>query len=279
MAAHRTILAGALGAAALGGWSLLVEPRLIRVRRLERRLDKWPQALDGLRVALVSDLHAGAPQVDEAKVGQVVAKVNAEQPDLIALLGDYVDPEVTLGEPVSPEAVGEQLARLRASLGAFAVLGNHDWRTDGERVRRALRGAGVSVLENDAASVERGGCVLWIVGLADATERVPDTDTSFAMVPDGAPLLVLTHDPDLFPRVPERAALTLAGHTHGGQVNLPLLKRKFIPSRFGDRYGGGAVEEGGRLMYVSRGIGTSNLPVRLGAPPEVVVVTLRSGRR
>jgi predicted MPP superfamily phosphohydrolase len=224
----------------------------------------------------VSDLHAGAPHVGVDKIERVVEKVNGERPDLIALLGDYIDPGVVFGDTVSPEAVAEQLSALDAPLGAFAVLGNHDWRNDGERVRRALRGVGVSVLENDAASVEHRGSVLWLVGLADATERVPDTFRPFSLVPEGAPLIVLTHDPDLFVRVPASAALTLAGHTHGGQVNVPGVRRLVIPSRFPERHGGGDVREGSQRMYVSRGIGTSRLPVRLGAPPEIAILTLRA---
>lgn len=271
------LAAGALAAAAVGGWSLFVEPRRLVVRRLERGLSPWPRELDGLKVAVVSDLHAGAPQVDVDKVAQVVRRVNAEQPDLVALLGDYIDPAVAFGDVIAPEPVAEELSRLEAPLGAFAVLGNHDWLNDGERVRRALRSAGVSVLENDAASVEHGGAVLWIVGLADATERVPDTFTPFSLVPEGAAVIVLTHDPDLFLRVPDRAALTLAGHTHGGQVNLPGIRRFVTPSRFPERHGGGEVREGSQRMYVSRGIGTSRLPVRLGAPPEIAILTLRAG--
>jgi predicted MPP superfamily phosphohydrolase len=266
--------AGALAGAAVGGWSVFVEPRQVHVRRLERHLHPWPKALDGLRVAVLSDLHAGAPHVDEDKVARIVAKVNAERPDVVALLGDYVDPTVAFGGTVSPEAVAERLGELNAPLGSFAVLGNHDWLNDGERVKRALRHAAITVLENDAASLGHGGCVLWIVGLADASERAPDTFTPFSLIPPDAPAIVLTHDPDLFASVPDRAALTLAGHTHGGQVNVPVLRRLVAPSP----YGGGEVVEGEQRMYVSRGIGTSRLPIRFRAPPEIAVLTLRSGR-
>jgi predicted MPP superfamily phosphohydrolase len=247
-----------------------VEPSRVRLRRLTLRLPHWPETLDGLRVAVVSDLHAGGPHVGEERVEHVVARVNREQPDLVALLGDYVDRNVRLGEEVAPEAVAERLGDLRAPLGVFAVLGNHDWVSGGERMRRSLRECGIEVLENDAVSAQRGGEVLWIVGLADLRERHPDTDTPFALVPDGAPLLVLSHDPDLFPHIPARAALTLAGHTHGGQVNIPLVRRLIIPSR----YVAGVVEEDGKRMFITRGVGEVNLPLRLGAPPEVAILTL-----
>jgi predicted MPP superfamily phosphohydrolase len=99
-----------------------------------------------------------------------------------------------------------------------------------------------------------------------------------APVPEGAPTLLLTHDPDVFPQVPRGVALTLAGHTHGGQVDLPLMRRWAIPSRFGDRYSGGHVEEGGRHLYVSRGVGTAGLPLRFRSPPEISVLTLLTAR-
>jgi predicted MPP superfamily phosphohydrolase len=95
-------------------------------------------------------------------------------------------------------------------------------------------------------------------------------------VPDGEPLIVLSHDPDLFPRLPPRAALTVSGHTHGGQLNVPLLRARMVPSRYGDRYARGHVVEGGRHLFVTSGVGTSTHPVRFARPPEIVVLTLRA---
>jgi predicted MPP superfamily phosphohydrolase len=236
-------------------------------------LDEWPAALGGLRVAVVADLHSGAPHVDERAVARLVARVNAQGPDLVALLGDYADPTVPLGDPVEPERVAELLGDLHAPLGVFAVLGNHDWRHHGERVPRALRAAGIEVLENDAASVERGGEMLWVAGLADPNERDADVSATLAMVPPHAPLIVLTHDPDLFPALRDRAAVTLAGHTHGGQVAVPLLRRRLAPTSRG--YVAGEVREHGGFMYVSPGVGTAHAPLRLGVPPEIALLTLR----
>jgi predicted MPP superfamily phosphohydrolase len=265
-------LAGAgLAGAAIAWRALWHEPRSGRVR--ERELDlgaRWPAALDGMRVALVSDLHAGAPHVGEARIARLVAAVNAQRPDLVLLLGDYIDPEVRFGSPVAPAAVAERLAGLRAPLGVVAVLGNHDWRNDGPGVRAALRAAGIPVLENDAL---RAGDV-WIAGVEDTRYRDPDVERALRDVPDGAPAILLSHDPDLFPRVPDRVALTVSGHLHGGQIGVPLIRRPFMPSRFGERYARGHVVEGGRHLYVTAGFGTTGWPVRLLAPPEVVVLRL-----
>ena len=262
-------------AAALAAWALLVEPRRVVVRRVTLDLPRWPARWDGFRIVLLSDLHAGVPPVGVARVERVVALAQRERPDLVALLGDYVDAGTQIGQALVPEAVAARLGRLRAPLGAVAVLGNHDWGTHGKRIIDALRDAGIRVLENDAVAV---GDDLWVAGLADPYHRDVDIDAALAPVPVDATLLLLSHDPDLFPHVPGRVALTLSGHTHGGQVALPKLRAAWTPSRFGDRYAGGHVVEGGRHLFVGRGIGTSRLPVRLGAPPEIVVLTLRPAR-
>ena len=256
--------------AALVAWSGWIEPRRTVVRRRTLRLADWPGALEGLRIGLVSDLHASAPHVDAGRVERVAALVQRQRPDLICLLGDFVDWKVSFARPLAPEVVARALGALRAPLGVVAVLGNHDHKTDGPRVASALREAGIAVLENAAMPVGRGERTLWIAGLEDPTHRTPDVAAALERVPAGAPLVVLSHDPDMFPGIPARAALTLSGHTHGGQVNLPLVRRRILPSR----YRAGAFEEGGRRMFVTRGIGEARLPVRVGAPPEVVVLTL-----
>src|SRR5690348_15212925 len=145
---RRLAIAAAGGVAAAAAWATVVEPRRLRVRRVEVEVEGWPAALDDLKIALVADLHAGAPYVGEERVEQVVAAVNRARPDMVALLGDYVDPNVTFGGEVAPEAVARRLGELEAPLGSFAVLGNHDWKNDGDRVRHALREQLIDVLEN-----------------------------------------------------------------------------------------------------------------------------------
>ena len=245
------------------------------MRHVELRLGRWPPVYDGFRLALVSDLHAGTPHVDVGRVEQVARLVDGEGPDLVALLGDLVDDHAPFAERVAPADVARALARIRAPLGRIAVLGNHDWISGGEGIRSALIAAGIDVLEDQARLLRDARVPLWVAGLADATERSPDVPAALEDVPEHAALIVLSHDPDLFPRVPDRAALTVSGHTHGGQVDIPIARRRVIPSRFGDRYGAGHVEEGGRHLYVTRGVGTSGWPLRFRSRPEVVILTLR----
>lgn len=257
-------------AALLAAWVGLVEPRRVLLRRRTLRLDRWPPALDGFRVALVSDLHMGAPHTSERRLERIVARVNRAAPDLVLLLGDFLDSHAIGGSDVPPEPVAERLAHLRRA--AFAVLGNHDWARDGREMARALSDVGIRVLENEAAPAGRD---LWVAGVADASEREPDVERALADVPGEAAVLLLSHDPDVFPRVPERVALTVSGHTHGGQVDVPLLRRLVIPSRHGDRYARGHIREQGRDLYVTTGLGTSRLAIRFRATPEVALLRLR----
>lgn len=236
----------------------------------------WPAGRPPLRVALVSDLHAGGPHVDPERVARIAARVNGEQPDVALLLGDFVDHEVTLGHEPSPEPVARALAELNAPLGTIAVLGNHDWRFGGERVTAALAGAGIRVLENEALCVATPDGPVWFAGVGDARMRVADVTAALREVDQGEPVILLTHSPDVFPEVPAHVALTVAGHLHGGQVGIPLLRRFVLPSRHGERFARGHIEEGGRHLYVTQGVGESGQPLRFAAPPEVVVIELRA---
>ena len=272
----RRVLALVGGAVALLGLDAFwLEPQRLVLNENTLELPQWPEALSGTRVALLSDLHVGSPHWHLPDLQQLVERTNQAEPDLVLLAGDYLINGVRFGQWIDPESIASVLAGLRAPLGVVAVLGNHDWWNDGYRVRRALREHGITVLENEALALERGGQRFFVVGLADALTRQIRLDEALAAVPEGAPFVVLAHEPDIFPEVPERAALTLAGHTHGGQVRLPLLGRLVVPSRYGQRYAAGHVVEGQRHLFVTSGVGTSIFPVRFGVPPEIALLTLR----
>jgi uncharacterized protein len=230
----------------------------------------WPRAHDGLRVALVSDLHAGHGRTTPERVAGIVDAVLELDADLHLLLGDYLD-STPLGQGrARVRDVAGQLARLPD---AYAVLGNHDWRAAGPAMGWALRDAGVRVLENEAVAVREG---LWVAGIACMRHRFPDVRAALREPPPDATVLLAVHDPDFFPEVPDRVALTVCGHLHGGQVNVPLLRRAGLPTSYGERFLAGHVVEGGRHLYVSAGLGTAGLPLRLRRPPDLPVLRLRS---
>jgi predicted MPP superfamily phosphohydrolase len=270
--------------AALAAWAFWLEPNSITVRRVNLSVPRWNDEQRGLKVAVLTDLHVGSPYMGLDKLRRIVARTNDERADVVLLLGDFViggrrdgggtEGGVLGGAFVEPEPIAAELKNLRAPLGVYAVLGNHDWWFDGVRVTRALEGAGLVVLENSAVRVERGGRGLWLAGVADLWTRKPDIEGTLKQVTSDEPVILFTHNPDIFPDVPPRVSLTLAGHTHGGQVNLPIIGRPMVPSQFGQRYAFGHVVEDGRHLYVSGGVGTSIIPARFRVPPEIVILTL-----
>ena len=258
------------------GWAFFIEPNRLVVRQETIELDRWPSALSGLKIAVLSDLHIGSAFIDERKVRTIVERTNQLQPDLIVILGDYIASNGRTGHRVQPEVFAPLLKDLHAPFGVYSVLGNHDWWYNGVKVRRALEANGIKVLENEVFSVDVRGARLWLAGLSDLWTQPQLIDQTIAQVPDGVPLIALTHNPDVFPQVPTRVNLLLAGHTHGGQVRFPLIGSVVESSRYGERYEAGHVVETGHDLFVTTGIGTSIVPVRFGVPPEIVLLVLQS---
>jgi uncharacterized protein len=255
-------------------WAFVIEPSRLVLRETRIILPSWPAGLKGLRIAAISDLHAGSPYITIDKIHQIVEKTNAAQPDLILLPGDFVIQGVKGGSFMEPEVMSSALKGLRARFGVFATLGNHDWWYNGPRVKRSLENEGITDLENEAVMIERNGAALWIAGIGDKWEGGPDINLALARVPDGATVIAFTHNPDIFPSIPTRVALTIAGHTHGGQVALPIIGRPITPSDYGERYAGGHIVEGSKHIFVTTGVGTSILPVRFRVPPEISLLTI-----
>jgi len=257
-------------------WSILIEPNRLVLHEETIQLENWLPQLNGLRVAVISDIHVGGPFIDDQKLRQIVARTNQLQPDLIVLLGDYMSGNSWHGHRVEPEVFAPTLKDFRAPLGVYSVLGNHDWWYDGKKVRRALEQNGIKVLDNEVAEVKVRDSSFWLAGLADRWTRPQLIEETIARVPQGKPVIALTHNPDIFPDMPPTVPLLLAGHTHGGQVNLPLIGRPIQPSDFGQRYAAGHVFENDHHLFVTTGIGISILPVRFRVPPEIVLLTLNS---
>lgn len=272
---RRIAFAGvAVTAVVLVLWAFVFEPASLRTVRYEISIPGWPRTCAGLRIAVLSDLHVGSPFNGTGKLDRVVRAIRDAHPDLVLLAGDYVVQNVLGGTFVPPETTAAALRRLAPRQGTWAVLGNHDWWLDGERVRSAFESAGIRVLEDASVPIDAGACRFWLAGIGDLWEGRHDVRRALGFVTDNAPVIAFTHNPDIFPDLPPRVNLTIAGHTHGGQVRVPLVGRPIVPSRFGERYAAGHVEEGGRHLFVSPGIGTSILPVRFQVPPEISVITL-----
>jgi uncharacterized protein len=291
------LLAGAAAMSATGlSGHAFAEPFTTLVTRYRLSPPRWPKGLS-LKLAVLADLHACKPWMGVERIRRIVEHTHTLEPDCVLLLGDYVAGRgmMRYADPVAEEDWAA--ARLKAPLGVHAVLGNHDWWADHDVQRRregtpaasfALQDVGIPVYENSAIRLTKSGQQFWLAGLGDQEafwasgvrhsrrDRYLGADDLFGAlshVSDDAPVILMAHEPDIFQRVPDRVSLTVAGHTHGGQVRI-LGYAPIVPSRFGNRYVYGHVVEDDRNLIVSAGLGCSGVPVRLGAPPEIVMIEL-----
>ena len=243
---------------------------------------RWP-AGRRLSICVIADLHAGGPNMGLARVRQVVDAGNALKCDLIVLLGDFFATHRFITEHVTPPQWAGELARLSAPLGVYAIYGNHDWWYDITGVRKALADVRIPAMQNDAVLLGEPGRRFWLAGLGDQLAHwvgpsqfvgVDDLPGTLERVTTDDPVILLVHEPDIFVKVPPHVSLTLAGHTHGGQIRPPLIPPTWTPSEYGARFAYGHIVERDRHMIVSGGLGCSIVPMRLGMPPEILRVEL-----
>lgn len=275
-------------------YGYFIEPRRLVVSPSDVKVANWNKAFDGLRIVVISDIHGGSNGVDEAKIRKLVELSNAQEPDLVVLIGDYVsqvgqrgaDGKRPLKMPV--ETITGNLAGFKATLGVFAVLGNHDGWHDDSVIAAELSANGVRVLDGEVAIVERNGAKLRVLGLKDHMKidtwegYNADARKLLAASEGAGDVLVLQHSPDVAviingkEPISNDLRLMLAGHTHGGQVWLPVIGRPVVPSSYGQKFAAGHMKENGLDIFVTTGVGTSILPFRFMVPPEIAVLTVRS---
>lgn len=281
--------AGLVSTAAYG---FAIEPRFrLVVTRYAPALPGWTPGLT-LRIAVIADIHVGEPWMPLDRAAEIVDATNALQPDLILLLGDYPSGPSVRWRRVPLVELGRVLSGLNAPLGTHAILGNHDWWDDHAEMQarrgpvesqRVLEACGIPVLENDAVRLVKDGRPFWLAGIADQEPFIPlgdrrslaDLPRTLGAVTDDAPVILMVHVPKIFRQVPTRVSLTLAGHTHGGQVRL-FGHSPFMPARHRS-YVYGHIVENGRHLIVSGGLGVSRVAVRFGVPPEIVLVEPTGG--
>ncbi len=276
--AHRRLLLRAEGAlnralalGRFGPW--LRGPLESELSSVELHVPRAEAGLDGLRVVFLSDLHLGS-FVGERDLIRLCERVARWQPDLVCLGGDLIH-----AHPREIELLGKAIALLEPRLGRFAVPGNHDLFADPglRHWRPYLEAQGVRVLVNEGVRLEHGGAPLWLAGVDDLGRGRPDLEAAVAGAREHEPVLLLSHHPDLFHEAaPVGVDLTLSGHTHGGQVRVAgrALTRHTRLGLWGGHY-----ESQGAQLYVGRGAGTSGIPLRVGAPAEVPLITLRASVR
>ncbi|MCS6875099.1 MAG: metallophosphoesterase [Pyrinomonadaceae bacterium] len=268
-------------------YAYFIEPRRLVIRHKEIKVKNWNERLNGLRITILSDIHAGSNYVTEERLQQIVKAVNSTEPDIVVLLGDFVSPSKREFQIVEmPESkIAENLKGFRANIGVYAVFGN--WDLWSERIlKREFEKVGIKVLENEVVILEKDGVRFRLFGLEDHTKfgnwnkKVEKWRQILAPTEEAGDLIVLEHSPDVLPiitgdrLISPNLRLILAGHTHGGQFWLPLIGSPIIPSSYGQKYAYGHIRENEVDMYVTTGIGTSILPFRFLVPPEIVALRI-----
>lgn len=272
--ARRTLC---VGAGVVGGGILTTgygfwEASDVQIRRQSVALPALPEVYVGKTVAVVADLHHG-PYVGIDFIRSVVQLTNSLNPDLIALVGDYAHKGYQAHEQLPPCLA--ELAELRAPLGVFAIPGNHDMAGGGRLYRETIATTPLIDLTNSQHRIVQDGQALWLAGVDDLWWGKPNLDTALKNVPLNDTVILLSHNPDFAEDRPDRrVGLILSGHTHGGQVYLPGYGTPWLPSKYGDKYRHGLVDGPASKVFISRGLGEAGVPIRLGVPPEICLLTL-----
>jgi uncharacterized protein len=268
--------AAAVGVAAIAADSILIEPNLPRLVRKEIRLRRWPTRLDGFTIALLSDFHYD-PHFSIHPIRSAVEMVGRLGPDLIALTGDFVSASwlgLAVRGAADAEPCAELLAKLRAPLGVWAVLGNHDAAAGGDQVSEALNAVTIPTLSNQSVAIERNGARFWLSGVDDVLDGSPDLEGALQGIPGEEAIVLMAHEPDYADYVVDYPVdLQLSGHSHGGQVRIPFLPPLYLPP-LAKKYISGLFQIRALTLYTSAGVGTVDLPVRWNCPPEVTFITL-----
>ena len=281
-------LAGAAattGVAVMAVEGAVVEPQHLELERIDVPLRRLPPELNGLTIAQLSDLHY-EPGSSARVIKVAVEMANRLNADLVVLTGDYITVPL-LGDHLThraralegAEPCAKLLAGLHAKHGVFAVLGNHDQHADADIVTQVLKRNGLQVLRNQCVPLERDGARVWLTGLNDLVDSdPPDLRKLLSQIPRDEPNVLLVHEPDFADHVADHAVdLQLSGHSHGGQVRLPVFGPLYLPE-MGRKYPWGLRRVGTLTLYTSRGIGTIRVPLRLNCPPEITLLTLRSAQ-
>ena len=275
-----------LGLLSIIGAKGFLNSRNLELIKREVGLKRLPYAFEGLKVGQITDIHAG-PLVPQKLIKEGVDIIMANRPDMIILTGDFVSGATKFlwtsyggFKQRHYDYCMEELGRLNAPLGVFAVLGNHDFWSGQEvalKIAGGLEDIGVQVLRNKAIPIERKGQFLYLIGVDDYWEGSYNLLSALKNVPEDACRILLSHNPDVnedIENLNERIDFIISGHTHGGQIVIPFVGALYIPSSFGQKYLAGLVKDQERQTYISRGLGLFFAPIRINCPPDVSLLTL-----
>lgn len=250
-----------------------IEPNILLTKSQKLEIPHWNKDLDGFKIALITDIHLGTKFVDLKKLARIVKIVNSKNPDLIVICGD-LDAKSISKEKYSTAQIANILKNLKSKHGIIAVMGNHDY-VPPSVVKNIYQKSNIILLENEDYYFSHNAKTLRIVGFKDLWYFKSNPIQVVGMKDKTTPTVVLTHNPDYFPKMPNFVSLTLSGHTHGGEIVLPFIGSFFIPSEYGQRYRNGYIIENNKHLFVSRGVATLS-GGRFLDPPEINILTLYS---
>lgn len=250
-----------------------IEPNILLTKSQKLEIPHWNKDLDGFKIALITDIHLGTKFVDLKKLARIVKIVNSKNPDLIVICGD-LDAKSISKEKYSTTQIANILKNLKSKHGVIAVMGNHDY-VPPSVVKNIYQKSNIILLENEDYYFSHNAKTLRIVGFKDLWYFKSNPIQVVGMKDKTTPTVVLTHNPDYFPQMPNFVSLTLSGHTHGGEIVLPFIGSFFIPSEYGQRYRNGYIIENNKHLFVSRGVATLS-GGRFLDPPEINILTLYS---
>ena len=244
-------------------YSYAIEPRKIELNRITIK----DSQLKGIKIVFASDFHIKPYQ--NKKLNKIVQMINNENPDIVLSTGDFVAGH-TKYPTLSSDNIVKSLSSIKTKYGFYTSLGNHDAWYGINNIKKALQKSNIKILQNENVALKINKKTIYIAGIEDLKTGNPDINKALKHTKN--PIILLTHTPDVFPKVPKRVNLTLAGHTHGGQIRLPLFGAIYTASNYREKYIQGYINEDNKKMFVTRGIGMSVLPFRFNCAPEINII-------
>jgi len=272
---YRYVLAAAVSCLLLAAWALFVEPNRLVLTKAKVEIEHWAAINNGFRIIVISDLHAEPEWVKNGKLKEISDLANAQKPDVVLLVGDLINAMGGEKGNITMPELTDFIRSLKSKYGTYAVHGNHEFWFGREKVEKALTDAGVTMIQNKSVTIKINREKISFAGLPElGTSNDTDVVKALRQVKKGECVFLITHNPESLPLVPSRVSLTICGHTHGGQLRLPVLGSALMPNMIKSRFEPGLNMEDGRKMYLTSGIGGSPYRARFYCPPEVVLLEI-----